>query len=209
MNPSVIEIVAAAARLGVGLQLRNGNIISAEKHLLPPSLRRRIVEHKAELVALLGSERLPECPARAPVGPSKTSGSRDGGASAGSAGDQHGHSWDIAPPPVLANVGNDRPRWPCRGCGSVTFWSAAETLPWVCQGCHATDEHPDRVRWHVVGDARRVVDGVRRGVGCAACSYTGFETLPGGRWTVCYCNDGFEQRIAPSLAARQDEGGVA
>jgi hypothetical protein len=86
------------------------------------------------------------------------------------------------------------PTWPCRGCGSLTFWSLPAGTAWVCQRCHPTDGHPEEIRWHVVEDARRILEVVRRTIGCDACKGSGFKQLGAGAWTVCHCNDGFERR---------------
>lgn len=196
MKSTAIELVAAAARLSAALQLRDGKIVSAAKGQLPPSLRRRIADHKAEIVALLqrgeGDER-PEC--ANPLG-SKASGSPPAENSAGSAGTAQGPSEDIAPPEPSRSLDGVRPVAPCRACGSATYWAAQNADAWICQGCHATDNHPEKVRWHVVEDARRITAATRSQVGCSECKFSGVEFFAGGRWTVCRCKDGFGRRVA-------------
>ena len=87
-----------------------------------------------------------------------------------------------------------RPLAPCRACGSVTYWATQNGRAWICQGCHATDLHPEEVRWHVVEDVRRITAVTRPKVGCSKCKFSGFEFFADGRWTVCRCNDGFDWR---------------
>lgn len=197
MNSTAIELIAAAARLGAALQLRDGQIVSAAKRRLPPSLRRSVADHKAEIVALLQRGEGAECPERARPRDSKASGSPPAESSAGSADAVHVLIQDIAPPRLPNSLDGVSPRWPCRGCGSVTFWAAHTGSMWICQGCHPTESHPEEVRWHVVEDVRRITDATRPNVGCPKCKFSGFVTLVGGRWTVCVCNDGFERRIEP------------
>lgn len=196
MTSTAIELVAAAARLGVVLQLRDGRIVSSAKRQLSPSLRRSIADHKAEIVALLQRGEGAECPERASPRASKASGSPPADSSAGSAGALQEPSRDIAPPQTSNSLESTRPLAPCRACGSVTYWATQNGRAWICQGCHATDSHPEEVRWHVVEDARRITAVTRPQVGCSKCKFSGFELFAGGRWTVCRCNDGFERRVA-------------
>lgn len=205
MTSTAIELVAAAARMGAALQLRDGQIVSAAKRQLPPSLRRRIADHKAEVIALLQRGEAAECPERADPQDRRASGSPPEESSAGSAGAVHGPIRDIALASDLSAP--TLPRWPCRGCGSVTYWSAPNETAWICQGCHPTDRHPEDVRWHVVEDVRRVAALTRSSTGCSKCKFTGFELFADGRWTVCRCNDGFGRPATDEIVG-EDQGAI-
>jgi len=190
-------------RRGVTVRVRDGRLFCKPLHQIPPSIRGQIRQYRDELIGLLFGPARAKCPENALAGTSKTSESPPGGSSAGFAGTKQGPFRDITPPLPPNSLEAKRPRWPCRGCGSVTYWAAKGGTAWVCEGCRSTDLPADEVQWLVVEDARRITAVTRPKIGCTACKFSGFVYFVDGRWTVCRCNDGFERHVE----SEQEGGG--
>lgn len=192
MKRAASEILRDVADLGTALELRGESLVCAQPDLLPPSLRTRIRECKADLVALLrGDVEAAECREQAGGPTSETSETPSLGSSAGFAGSVPEPFTDTS---ASFPARDARPASCCYACGGALYWSLPLGSAWVCEKCHPTDRPHEFVVWHFVHPPT-IKDPTtrRRSVGCPNCLGAGFLWYGRVSWTVCpSCNSGFD-----------------
>lgn len=191
MSPSPSSILDAVRKAGAALLLRAGRVAIDQPSLVPPSLRRRVEENNADLVAFLQSAGDAACPERAGGPTSETSETPSLGSSAGFAGSVPEPFTDTS---ASFPARDARPTSCCYACGGALYWSLPLGSAWVCEKCHPTDRPHEFVVWHFVHPPT-IKDPTtrRRSVGCPNCLGAGFLWYGRVSWTVCpSCNSGFD-----------------
>lgn len=185
MNSSAAALIEQATRFGVVLQVDGQRLVCRPRGGLPPSLKRKLAERKAEILAVLQGDSDAACPKCALVGTCETSETQRESGSAGFAGAGGPRSRDISK--SEATPVDPLQAAPCYGCGGVEFWAVARIGNWVCAACHEPDDRPAEMLWTRVRAPASPFGSGRADRDCRCCRGSGVETLLGGAWTICGC----------------------
>jgi hypothetical protein len=187
MNSSAAALIEQATRYGVVLEVDGKRLVCRPRGGLPPSLKRKLAERKAEILAVLQGDSDAECPKRAVGGTRETRETQGGTGSAGLVGAAGRHSRDVSK--LDATPISTVRAAPCYGCGGAEFWAVARVGNWVCAACHEQDDRPAELVWTRVRVPASPIGSGRTDRDCKCCRGSGIETLPGGGWTICGCRE--------------------